>query len=292
MTTAMEERLRALGVSDGQHDAAVDGPAQLYSAYAHAGGDRRASAALIEEGRRKIRDLRSRGFDVGYARDANGVSAADARVERIYEHARYALYAGLDESVLRDASPRHLSVRTRAADRDDYLAHPRHGEELRADDVRVVGSVYEGARPSVQFVISDGLNANAFNEHGRALLPHVRRSLVEAGCGIGPHDIVIRNGRVRAGYHVGGLVGATLVIHVIGERPGTGLNTLSAYLTYGLDDSGQLRWRTDLDHACTTAICGIHPQGLRVEDAVDEIVRTVHRIFDRRRSGVSLYQIE
>jgi ethanolamine ammonia-lyase large subunit len=289
MTTAMEERLRALGVTGVERpDAAVDGPAHLYSVYARAGGDVRAGPTLMEQGRRKVRDLRARGFDVGYGYDADGLAAADARVEKIYEHARRALYAGLDPGVLSDASPRYVDVRTRADNRDDYLAHPRHGEELRAADARLVAAVYEGAPPVVQFVISDGLNANAFNEHGRALLPPLRRSLVETGCHIGRHDIVIRNGRVRAGYHTGGLVGATLVVHVIGERPGTGLNTLSAYLTYGLDESGRPRWRTDLDHACTTAICGIHPRGLSVENAVDEIVRTIGRILARRRSGVSL----
>ena len=52
------------------------------------------------------------------------------------------------------------------------------------------------------------------------------------------HDIVVRNGRVRAGYEIGGLVGADVVLHLIGERPGTGLNTLSAYITYGRDEAG------------------------------------------------------
>ena len=137
-------------------------------------------------------------------------------------------------------------------------------------------------------MISDGLNANAFNEHGRALLPLLRRSLNDAGCQVGAPDIVIVNGRVRAGYHVGGLVQATMVIHLIGERPGTGLNTLSAYLTYGRDESGRFHWRTTLDHALTTAICGIHPRGRRIEVAVADIARTARRILDQRRSGVAL----
>ena len=55
-------------------------------------------------------------------------------------------------------------------------------------------------------------------------------------------DVVVQNGRVRAGYHVGKLVEPEVIVHLIGERPGTGLNTLSAYLTYGRDEAGRLRW--------------------------------------------------
>ena len=74
----------------------------------------------------------------------------------------------------------------------------------------------------------------------------------------------------------------------VGERPGTGLNTMSAYLTYGRDMAGQPRWSRDLDHAATTAICGIHPKGKPPQDAAAEIARTVDRIFDQRKSGVAL----
>jgi ethanolamine ammonia-lyase small subunit len=77
-------------------------------------------------------------------------------------------------------------------------------------------------------------------------------------------------------------------VHLIGERPGTGLNTMSAYLTYGRDTTGQFRWRRDLDHAATTAICGIHPSGKPPRDAVNEMMRTIGRIFEQRKSGVAL----
>ena len=75
---------------------------------------------------------------------------------------------------------------------------------------------------------------------------------------------------------------------MIGERPGTGLNTASAYLTYGRDAAGQLRWDPALDHSCTTAVCGIHPNGKPPEAAVVEIARTVQRMCEQRRSGVAL----
>jgi ethanolamine ammonia-lyase small subunit len=140
----------------------------------------------------------------------------------------------------------------------------------------------------VQVVISDGLNANAINENLRLVLPGIRRELAAAGRHISEIDIVIDNGRVRAGYHAGSLLNAEIIIHLIGERPGTGINTLSAYLTYGLDHTGQSRWAADFDHSQTTAVCGIHRRGKTPERAVEEIARLVDRMFAERCSGVAL----
>jgi hypothetical protein len=105
------------------------------------------------------------------------------------------------------------------------------------------------------------LNADAINEQLRTLLPMLRTLLTENAGHVGEIDIVVQNGRVRVGYEIGGLVGATVVVHLIGERPGTGLNTLSAYITYGRDEAGAWRWSRALDHSATTAICGIHAKG-------------------------------
>lgn len=142
--------------------------------------------------------------------------------------------------------------------------------------------------PQVQIVMSDGLNANALNEQLRGMLPALRYVLGHAGLHVGETDVVVENGRVRAGYHVGELVVATVVVHFIGERPGTGLNTVSAYLTYGRDAAGRSRWSPNLDHSWTTAVCGIHRRGKPPEVAVDEIARAVRRMLEQRRSGIAL----
>jgi ethanolamine ammonia-lyase small subunit len=105
---------------------------------------------------------------------------------------------------------------------------------------------------------------------------------------VGDVDVVIQNGRVRAGYHVGALVDADAVVHFIGERPGTGLDTLSAYLTYGRDHAGRSRWSPGLEHAATNAVCGIHRQGKPPSVAAEEIARLLRLIVETRRSGVTL----
>jgi ethanolamine ammonia-lyase large subunit len=275
IATAMDQRLAALG---------AESSASLYAAYMKGGGDQRTIDALEHEGASRIDRLRERGWDLGRGDDDG------ARVDAIYTQARRALYAVLDVGVVQDTSPRHLWVRTQARDRDDYLEHPQSGESIRRDDAdRVIASARPTGRgPRVQVVISDGLNANALNEQLRAVLPPLRRELSAAGLPTSDTDVVIQNGRVRAGYHVGGLTGADAVIHLIGERPGTGLDTLSAYLTYGRDVVGQRRWSADLDHSATTAVCGIHRHGKPPAEAVGEIARLTRRIVDTGRSGVSL----
>ena len=289
MTSAMHRRLQDLGI--GEELGSGDAAARLFATYAKAGGDRRTSASLIEEGQRTLDDLRHRGFDLGYGcgGDFAPPPAVDTRLDTLYEHARRALYATLNEHAIDAVSPRHVRVRTMAADREDYLAHPPAGERLRPEDADAVRRLYGSRRPHVQFVVSDGLNADAISEQLRVVLPPLRHRLIEAGLHIGDVDVVVYNGRVRAGYQIGGLVDALSVVHLIGERPGTGLNTMSAYLTYGRDAAGQSRWRPDLDHSATTAICGINERGLRPAEAIDAIARTVRRMLDERRSGVALH---
>ena len=93
---------------------------------------------------------------------------------------------------------------------------------------------------------------------------------------------------MRAGYDIGGRTAADVVVHLIGERPGTGLNTLSAYVTYGRNAAGAWRWSRDLPHAATTAVCGIHPLGKTPAAAIAEIARVVSRAVAQQRSGVGL----
>jgi ethanolamine ammonia-lyase large subunit len=265
----------------------------LYAAYMKEGGDHRTLAALRDEASIKIERLRSRGYDLGNGHEADYSAPPHVRtrIERIYAQARHALYAVLDSRVVEAVSPYPILVRTRSRDRDDYLAHPRSGELIREDDAERIMSriAARGARrPQVQVVLSDGLNANALNENLRAVLPPLRRELGAAGLHAGDVDVVVQNGRVRAGYHVGAIVDADAVVHFIGERPGTGLDTMSAYLTYGRDAAGQSRWSADLDHSSTTAVCSIHRDGKPPTQAVNEIARLLARIVETRRSGVAL----
>jgi ethanolamine ammonia-lyase large subunit len=285
---AMLRRLEAVGASSSGGDARSGSTtAQLYATYVKAGGDARSMSSLHDEGERRLGELRERGLDLGI----DDPAASDARLDAIYANARAALYATVDEHVITDAAVRPVHVRTAARSRDDYLSHPRAGERLRGEDAGIVAGMYPTRRPQVQIVISDGLNAHAVNEQLRVLLPELRRALA-VGVHVAESEIVVRNGRVRVGYEIGALTGATVVIHLLGERPGTGLNTLSAYVTYGFDAAGRSRWTRGLDHSATTAICGIHPKGKAPLAAARDIASAVSRMIERRLSGVALVQRE
>jgi ethanolamine ammonia-lyase large subunit len=169
--------------------------------------------------------------------------------------------------VIRDVCPSRAQVRTEAIDRDDYLAHPPAGERIAPEHISILRSLFARRRAQMQLIVSDGLNANAANEQLRPFLPLLRRLLADGGFDVNPTDVIV---------------------HLLGERPGTGLNTLSAYLTYGRDVAGRLRWAPELDHSCTTAVCGIHPRGKPPEAAAREIARTLARMIDQRTSGVTL----
>jgi ethanolamine ammonia-lyase large subunit len=292
ISSQMRRRLNELGVMDGRGNPRADSEsaASLYASYMKAGGDARTRETLREEGSKKMKAVAGRGYDLGLGHDGdyNAPPEVELRLESIYKHARRSLYASLDDAVVRDVCQNYLCARTLAHDREQYLSDPPAGERLRAEDAARVSALYDARRPQVQLVLSDGLNADALNENLRAVLPRLRRELMAAGLHVGEVDVVVTNGRVRAGYHVGEMLGVDLVIHLIGERPGTGLNTLSAYLTYGRDAAGSLRWSPGLDHACTTAVCGIHPRGKRPDAAVEEVSGCVGRIFERRSSGVAL----
>ncbi len=290
IATAMEKRLGELGtLGPGEEPlGTVDSTARLFARYA-AADSHAAEASLRDHATRTLARLRSRGFDLGLGHDDGFADppSARARTETIYRQARRALYAAIDRAVLDGACSQPLQVRTASRDREDYLAHPASGERLRDEDRDRVASLYPSRRPEIQIVVSDGLNADAVNESLRALLPPLRRGLASQGH-LGDHDVVVTNGRVRAGYHVGQILESEAIVHLIGERPGTGLNALSAYLTYGRDDEGRLRWSPALDHAETTAVCGIHPRGKPIAAAADEIVRSVARMLALRRSGVAV----
>jgi ethanolamine ammonia-lyase large subunit len=292
IASAMQKRLIELSTMAESGPVSGRSADALYAAYHKAGGDTRSLDTLRDDAAKKIGALAERGFDLGYGCDENYADppAANTRITAIYSNARRALYATLDDAVIIDSSSRYVRVHTKSSNRDDYLAHPSTGEVIDDADTARVQALYPARRPRVQFVVSDGLNANAINENLRSVLPGVRRELLAAGHHVSEIDIVIENGRVRAGYHVGSLLEAEVIIHLIGERPGTGINTLSAYLTYGLDSKGESRWGSaaGFDHSWTTAVCGIHRRGKPPERAVEEIARLVDQMFAERRSGVAL----
>lgn len=294
ITSDMQKRLIELAAlqSDGSIDPSQNRVASLYARFHKEGGEKRSFDTLFEEGKRKINAMQLRGYDLGYetaSMDSDPVVVTN-RLDKMFNNARIALYAKTDPAVIRDCCPEAVFINTAAKDRDDYLAHPSEGEKIAEGHLPALMSKVKQTAKSfqVQLVVSDGLNADAVNEHLRYILPAFRWNLKTAGITVSPTDVSIENGRVRAGYHLGKILQPELLVHFIGERPGTGLNQLSAYITYGKDKEGRSNFQEDMDHSLTTAVCGIHPQGKNYQAALDELVRLVLKAIENKCSGVSL----
>jgi len=123
---------------------------------------------------------------------------------------------------------------------------------------------------------------------GRRLKTGDRVSLVYAGKKARFRVVWVGEGDTLREHHVGLLLDLELVVHLIGERPGTGIDAMSAYLTYGRDRASRSRWGLNFDHSWTTAVCGIHHRGKQHEVAAEEISRLVSEMLKQRCSGVSL----
>ena len=179
MSSEMQRRLQSLGAMPNGDEAGARAQAigRLYARYTQSAGDRRSVSSLEEEGERRLREMRDRGLDLGMADEA----ASDVRLDRVYANARAALYATLDDHVIARATVQPVRVRTIAASRADYLAHPEAGERVRPDDARKVSALVTMRKAQVQIVVSDGLNANAVNEQLRRWYRRCdRRSLMGA----------------------------------------------------------------------------------------------------------------
>ena len=139
----------------------------------------------------------------------------------------------------------------------------------------------------VQIVISDGLNALAIMEDGHLapFLKRLRSGLDDRELIVSPEPLVVTSGRVRAGYRIGeilfaGLDGPRAILHVIGERPGTGHRTFSTYITAPTGDV----WGKDgtVDHNITKVVSGIATTALIPATAAEEVVRLLDTMLGPR----------
>jgi ethanolamine ammonia-lyase large subunit len=236
-----------------------------------------------------IRRLQQRGMDIGYGCSGDFAPPVHVqkRLEDVFRHARLALYREIAPGTMQISQKPFLKVHTKSRDRDNYIAEPTTGEKINPNQIGSLKALYRQNLPKAQIVISDGLNADAVNENLKDLLPPLKFHLQDRGISSG-RDIYVHNGRVRAGYHIGAILGIQLVVHLIGERPGTGTNNLSAYITYGLSPEGALRWET-IEHANTTALCSINRRiGVKPVEAALRIAKLAELMMEYKCSGVSL----
>ncbi|MBC9879494.1 ethanolamine ammonia-lyase subunit EutC [Bradyrhizobium sp. INPA01-394B] len=235
---------------------------------------------------RPIVDLRS----FTPARVALGRSGASLPTKPLLDftlahaRARDAVHAAFDAPHLA-AAVRALGlavteVRSRAADRTDYLRRPDLGRQL---DAGSTAALAESATAPCQLaiVIGDGLSAAAIHAHGLALLQSLRRRLGEGEAVVIGHVVVASGARVALGDEIGAILGARMVLVLIGERPGLSApDSLGAYLTFAPKPG-----LTDAERNC---VSNIHKAGLSYDEAALKIAWLVREGLARRLTGVAL----
>jgi ethanolamine ammonia-lyase small subunit len=164
-------------------------------------------------------------------------------------------------------------VASRARDRAEYLTRPDLGRlPVSITDLRA-------GTCDVSIVLADGLSPAAVAAHGPALAVAIRDRL--AGRYSMSAPVVATQARVALGDHVGQRLGASVVIVVIGERPGLSVSdSLGVYLTFGPHPG-----RRDSERNC---VSNVHPQGMPVEAAADVTADLVKQAFELQTSGVRL----
>ncbi len=210
---------------------------------------------------RSIRDLR----DLTPARVGLGRAGASmptkALLEFTLDHARArdAVHAAFDIpaliSGLGDLGLGALDVSSRARNRKDYLRRPDLGRTLDAASQHLLAS-HNGN--SCQLAI--GLAAER----------------IEIG-----HAVVASGARVALGDEIGAILGARMIVMLIGERPGlSSPDSLGVYLTFAPRPG-----LTDADRNC---VSNIHGSGLGYDEAAFKIAWLIREGLAREVTGVAL----
>ena len=138
-----------------------------------------------------------------------------------------------------------------------------------------------GERPfDLAFVVADGLSALAVMQHAAPFLAVLRPRLLAQRWSLAPIAIV-QQGRVAVGDEVGELLGAKLVVVLIGERPGlSSPDSMGLYITWapavGLTDERR------------NCISNVRPAGLRYDEAAARLHYLVTEAHRRQLTGVGL----
>lgn len=242
--------------------------------------DEEASAArpALADGWARLRALTPARIALGRA----GVSLPSAEILRFalaQSRARDAIRHPLDVARLaEDLAPlagTAITVRSRAADRAQFLVRPDLGRRVHGKDVaRLVpcGPV------DLVFVLSDGLSPIAVQRHAvpvlAALWPRI------AGLGKAP-PVIATEARVALADEVGEQLQARIAISLIGERPGlSSPDSLGIYVTYAPRVGA-----TDEQRNC---ISNIREGALSHAAAAELLAAIVHAGLGARCTGIRL----
>lgn len=130
------------------------------------------------------------------------------------------------------------------------------------------------------FVIGDGLSALAIEENAATFLDAIMPSLAKEGWRMAPLCIV-KEARVAVGDEVAEMLGAKMVVILIGERPGlSSPDSMGLYMT--------LNPRVGLTDELRNCISNVRPGGLGYDHAAHRLLYLMSEARRRGLSGVKL----
>lgn len=176
-----------------------------------------------------------------------------------------------------------MTVKSRAANRAEFLQRPDYGRKLAPDSETeleaAANSTVPNAAPDIVFILADGLSARAIHENGGDML---RQTMLQLGkdWSVGP-VVLAHQARVALGDEIASRLKAKISVVLIGERPGlSSADSLGAYLTFGP--------KPGCSNAQRNCISNIRPAGFPVRDAARKLVYLMNAARQNSVSGVSL----
>lgn len=187
-----------------------------------------------------------------------------------------------------------LQLHSAADNRAIYMQRPDLGRMLDDASRAALAAlapaprVAAGSAPSsgaddrwdLAIVVADGLSALAIEENALPFLRALMARLAPLKLRIAPTAIVSQ-GRVALGDEVAELLGAQMVLVLIGERPGlSSPDSMGLYLTW--------QPRVGLTDAARNCISNVRPAGLQYEEAAHKLFYLLTEARRRGLSGVAL----
>lgn len=211
-----------------------------------------------------------------------------AQLDFQYAHAqaRDAVHLPFDHvglsSQLAERGRASLLLHSAATDRNSYLQRPDLGRKLSDASAQALRD-YALANPGgvdLAIVVADGLSALAVHRHTLPFLARMEDQIVNDGWSVSP-VILVEQGRVAVADEIGELLGAKMVVILIGERPGlSSPDSLGLYFTYNP--------KVGLTDAYRNCISNVRLEGLSYGMAAHRLLYLMREACRRQLSGVNL----
>lgn len=190
-------------------------------------------------------------------------------------------HAGLGAQ-LAERGRESLLLHSAATDRNSYLQRPDLGRKLSDESAQTLRD-YASAHPGgvdLVIVVADGLSALAVHRHTLPFLTRMEEQSAADGWSLAP-VILVEQGRVAVSDEIGELLGAKMVVILIGERPGlSSPDSLGLYFTYNP--------KIGLTDAYRNCISNVRLEGLSYGMAAHRLLYLMREACRRQLSGVNL----